>query len=164
MTFRSSLSHFLLRRVDQFMSLSFATEPRRRGMFEPYFWTPTPSLQQQTHPLLALMMPEPLPSIALIDRAEVIRGRTESSSNTTAPLRKLLPLVSFFSNRILGQSDPAATPYGTDTWCYRRYGWRRDHRVRRRTYRHCPVLLRAFFDFATFFEIGFASPEFNYRC
>jgi len=28
------------------------------------------------------MMPEPLPSIALIDRAEVIRGRTESSSNS----------------------------------------------------------------------------------
>ena len=62
------------------MSLSFATEPRRRGMFEPYFWAPTPTIQQ-AHPLLALMMPEPLPSIALIDRAEVVRGRTESSSN-----------------------------------------------------------------------------------
>ena len=53
-------------------------------MFEPYFWTPAPSAQQQAHPLLALMMPEPLPSIALIDRAEVIRGRTESSSNSNA--------------------------------------------------------------------------------
>jgi hypothetical protein len=81
MTSRSSLSHFMLRRVDQFMSLSFATEPRRRGIFEPYFWTPTPLVQHQTHPLLALMMPEPLPSIALIDRAEIIRGRTESSNN-----------------------------------------------------------------------------------
>jgi len=30
------------------------------------------------------MMPEPLPSIALVDRAEVIRGRTESSSNSNA--------------------------------------------------------------------------------
>lgn len=50
-------------------------------MFEPYFWTPIPPVQQQAHPLLALMMPEPLPSIALIDRAEVIRGRTESSGN-----------------------------------------------------------------------------------
>ena len=50
-------------------------------MFEPYFWNPTG--QQQAHPLLALMMPEPLPSISLIDRAEIIRGRTESSSNST---------------------------------------------------------------------------------
>ena len=66
------------------MSLSFAAEPRRRGMFEPYFWVPTPPGQQQTHPLLALMMPEPLPSIALINRAEVIRGRTDSSNNPNA--------------------------------------------------------------------------------
>ena len=50
-------------------------------MFEPYFWAPAPTIQQ-VHPLLALMMPEPLPSIALIDRAEVVRGRTESSSNS----------------------------------------------------------------------------------
>ena len=50
-------------------------------MLEPYFWVPTPPGQQQTHPLLALMMPEPLPSIALVDRGEVIRGRTESSTN-----------------------------------------------------------------------------------
>lgn len=82
MTFCSSLSHFVPPRIDQFMSLSFAAEPRRRGMFEPYFWVPTPPGQQQTHPLLALVMPEPLPSIALIDRAEIVRGRTESSNNT----------------------------------------------------------------------------------
>ncbi|KAF9784053.1 hypothetical protein BJ322DRAFT_1109900 [Thelephora terrestris] len=80
-------------RIDQFMSLSFATEPRRRGTFEPYFWVPAPPGQQQTHPLLALMMPEPLPSIVLIDRAEVIRGRTESSNNAAqevAAARELL--------------------------------------------------------------------------
>ena len=53
-------------------------------MFEPYFWAPPPTLQQQVHPLLALVMPEPLPSISLIDRAEILRGRTESSSNHNA--------------------------------------------------------------------------------
>ena len=66
------------------MSLSFAAEPRRRGMFEPYFWVPAPLGQQHTHPLLALMIPEPLPSIVLIDRTEVIRGRTESSNSRNA--------------------------------------------------------------------------------
>lgn len=79
-----TVTSFVLHRIDQFMSLSFATEPRRRGMFEPYFWVPATPGQQQTHPLLALLMPEPLPSIALIDRAELIRGRTESSNNRGA--------------------------------------------------------------------------------
>ena len=54
-------------------------------MFEPYFWVPAPQ-GQQAHPLLAVMMPEPLPSITLIDRLEVIRGRTESSNNRNAAL------------------------------------------------------------------------------
>ena len=84
MTFCSSLSHFVSYRIDQFMSLSFAAEPRRRGMFEPYFWVPTPQGLLPAHPLLALMMPEPLPSITLINRAEVIRGRTESSNGSAA--------------------------------------------------------------------------------
>jgi len=95
------------------MSLSFATEPRRRGRFEPYFWVPAPSMYQQVHPLLALMMPEPLPSIALIDRAEVIRGRTESSSNSNtaqevAAARELLLQPSSRSKRSSG--DPVWDP------------------------------------------------------
>ena len=78
-------------------------------MFEPYFWVPTPPVQQQTHPLLALMMPEPLPSIVLIDRAEVIRGRTESSSNSNsaqevAAARELLLQPESRSKR--SSSDP----------------------------------------------------------
>jgi len=113
MTFRSSVSHFMLRRVDQFMSLSFATEPRRRGIFEPYFWAPSSSIQHPTHPLLALMMPEPLPSIALVDRAEVIRGRTESSSisnsaQEVAAARELLLQPNSRSKR--SSSDPVWDP------------------------------------------------------
>ena len=81
-------------------------------MFEPYFWAPVPSVQQQTHPLLALMMPEPLPSIALIDRAEVIRGRTESSSNNAAQevaaARELLLQPNSRSKRSSG--DPVWDP------------------------------------------------------
>lgn len=105
-----SLSHLVPHRIDQFMILSFAAEPRRRGMFEPYFWVPAPLGQQQTHPLLALMMPEPLPSIALIDRAEVIRGRTESSNaaQEVAAARELLLQSNSRSKR--SSSDPVWDP------------------------------------------------------
>jgi hypothetical protein len=60
------------------MSLSLAAEPRRRGLYEPYFWsTPPPAT---VHPLLPLQFPEPLPSISLLDRAEIVRGRMESNN------------------------------------------------------------------------------------
>jgi len=57
------------------------------------------------------MMPEPLPSITLIDRTEVIRGRTESSSITAQELaaaRELLLQPSSRSNR--SSSDPVWDP------------------------------------------------------
>ena len=61
-------------------------------MFEPCFWAPSPP--GQVHPLVALMMPEPLPSIVLADRAEIFRGRLEGSSNNptqeVAAARELL--------------------------------------------------------------------------
>ncbi|KAH7929515.1 hypothetical protein BV22DRAFT_1080692 [Leucogyrophana mollusca] len=66
-------------RVEQFMSLSFAAEPRRKGLFEPYFWShaiTTP--HTHCHPLVPLLFVEPLPTITLIDRGQVWRGRLES--------------------------------------------------------------------------------------
>jgi len=82
-------------------------------MFEPYFWAPSPPIQHPTNPLLALMMPEPLPSIALVDRGEVIRGRTESSSNSNsaqevAAARELLLQPNSRSKR--SSSDPVWDP------------------------------------------------------
>ncbi|KAI0352013.1 hypothetical protein OH77DRAFT_829733 [Trametes cingulata] len=67
-------------RTEQFMSLSFAAEPRRRGTFEPYFWSRL-SQQQSIHPLAALLFPEPLPAVSFIDRAQIVRGRLESNSS-----------------------------------------------------------------------------------
>ncbi|KAI0366782.1 hypothetical protein BV20DRAFT_971516 [Pilatotrama ljubarskyi] len=67
-------------RTEQFMSLSFAAEPRRRGTFEPYFWSRM-SQQQSVHPLAALLFPEPLPAVSFVDRAQIVRGRLESNSS-----------------------------------------------------------------------------------
>lgn len=83
-------------RIDQFMSLSFAAEPRRRGLFEPYFWSRV-SNQPTAHPLAALLFPETLPTVAFIDRAQMVRGRAES--NTSVNLQDIREL------RLLSGSD-----------------------------------------------------------
>ncbi|KAH9922575.1 hypothetical protein B0H21DRAFT_826955 [Amylocystis lapponica] len=68
-------------RVDQFMTLSFAAEPRRRGLFEPYYWT-RPPVQLTYHPLSALLFPEPLPTVSFINRELATRGRLESNASS----------------------------------------------------------------------------------
>ncbi|PCH35674.1 hypothetical protein WOLCODRAFT_28060 [Wolfiporia cocos MD-104 SS10] len=67
-------------RIDQFMSLSLAAEPRRRGLFEPYYWSRSTS-QQSTPTLAAVLFPEPLPTVSFIDRELIVRGRLESSAS-----------------------------------------------------------------------------------
>ncbi|PIL33764.1 transporter [Ganoderma sinense ZZ0214-1] len=79
---RGLASKFL--RVEQFMSLSNAAEPRRRGLFEPYFWSRI-SQQPSAHPLAALLFPDPLPTICFINRAQIVRGRLESNASLHAP-------------------------------------------------------------------------------
>ncbi|KAG2153395.1 hypothetical protein DEU56DRAFT_727081 [Suillus clintonianus] len=66
-------------RVDQFMSLSLAAEPRRKGLFEPFFWSHSMSTPHTLcHPLTPLLFVDPLPTVTLIDRAQIWRGRLES--------------------------------------------------------------------------------------
>ncbi|KAJ7339081.1 rho GTPase activating protein 22 [Mycena albidolilacea] len=60
-------------RVDQFMSLSLAAEARRKGLFEPHYWTRAAN-QTPFASLVPLVFPEPLPSSSLIDRAQLLYG------------------------------------------------------------------------------------------
>jgi hypothetical protein len=60
------------------MSLSLAAEPRRKGLFEPHFWSQASSAQLSSHPLVPLLFSQPLPAMTFIDRGEIWRGRTES--------------------------------------------------------------------------------------
>lgn len=66
--------------IDQFMSLSLAAEPRRRGLFEPYYWTRSPA-QQVSQSLTAVFFPDPLPTVAFINRELLARGRLDSSAS-----------------------------------------------------------------------------------
>lgn len=78
----------IISRVEQFMLLSLSAEPRRRGLFEPYFWTRASSQAHSTS-LLPLLFPDPLPTLTLIDRSKLIRGRLDSETSDLQYLRSL---------------------------------------------------------------------------
>ncbi|KAI0302327.1 hypothetical protein B0F90DRAFT_1713968 [Multifurca ochricompacta] len=67
-------------RIDQFMTMSLAAEPRRRGLYEPHFWTRSSNTSQAfaSASLVPLLFPEHLPYVSFIDRAQLLRGRQES--------------------------------------------------------------------------------------
>ena len=64
------------------MSLSLVAEPRRKGLFEPYFWTRLSS-NTPCSSLMPLLFPEPLPAITLVDRSKLLRGRYDSDTPET---------------------------------------------------------------------------------
>ena len=68
-------------RIEQFMSLSLAVEPRRKGLFEPFYWT-RPAIQHNFHPLTPLLFPEPLATTTYINRSLIQRGRLDSTAST----------------------------------------------------------------------------------
>ena len=66
------------------MNLSLAAEPKRKGLFEPYYWAPKPSSSSGQAPgqsLLPLLFPEPLPSLHLLDRIQLVRERVDSDAS-----------------------------------------------------------------------------------
>ncbi len=91
-------------KVDQFMSLSLAAEPRRRGLFEPYFWTKAVPGSAPHVSLVPLMFPDPLPTVTLVDRSQLIRGRVDSDASDVHYLHGMDPQL-----RILQRSMQNAT-------------------------------------------------------
>ncbi|KAF8959100.1 hypothetical protein BDZ97DRAFT_179204 [Flammula alnicola] len=70
-----------LQRIEQFMSLSLAAERRRKGLFEPYFWTRAAPSQTTSTSLMPLLFPDPSPTLTLVDRSI---GRNLSGANWIA--------------------------------------------------------------------------------
>lgn len=60
-----------------YLSQSLAAEPRQRGRFEPYHWQ-LPLNAPSMHTLVPLLFAEPLPTVTLIDRDQIYRGKKES--------------------------------------------------------------------------------------
>jgi hypothetical protein len=78
------------------MTMSLAAEHRRKGLFEPHYWSRPPittsstaatttSLQASRTTLVPLLFPEPLPSITLVDRAGVLRAAATTRTNNAEP-------------------------------------------------------------------------------
>jgi GTPase-activating protein BEM2 len=78
-----------MRRLEQFMSLSLAAEPRRKGLFEPYFWTRSIHMHTSYTSLIPLLFPDPLPTLTLVDRSKLVRGRLESDASEMQYLRSV---------------------------------------------------------------------------
>ena len=95
--------------IDQFISLSLAAEPPRRGLFEPYYWTRPPmSLQTSRSALIPLLFPEPLPGMGFVDRGLLLSGRVNHDPHDLHVLRGMeARLRPTYSNNLLG-SDPHA--------------------------------------------------------
>lgn len=86
------------------MSLSLAAEPRRKGLFEPYHWSR--SLSYAPHAsLLPLLFPEPLPTITLIDRGQLLRARVDSDAPDLQFLRAIDAHMRPDERRILQLSE-----------------------------------------------------------
>ena len=95
--------------VDQFMSLSLAAEPRRKGMFEPFFWLQsTAAPHTHCHPLVPLLFVEPMPTVSLIDRGQVWRGRLESGP-TKLSVEELQQLRNLDTLRPFRKNDASAS-------------------------------------------------------
>ena len=69
------------------MSLSLAAEPRRKGLFEPYFWARSTHISYTS--LIPLLFPDPLPTLTLVDRSKLVRGRLESDASEMQHLRSV---------------------------------------------------------------------------
>ncbi|KAJ7152811.1 rho GTPase activating protein 22 [Mycena filopes] len=86
-------------RVDQFLSLSLAAEPRRKGLFEPHYWTRA-ATQTPNAILTPLLFPEIFPTSSLIDRDQILRGRVDSDADPR--LLRLDPQLSNQPRREIG--------------------------------------------------------------
>lgn len=69
------------------MSLSLAAEPRRKGLFEPHYWLRSSTGHAPHVSLIPLLFPEALPTITLLDRSQLVRGRVDSDATDVQFLR-----------------------------------------------------------------------------
>ncbi|KAF9523713.1 hypothetical protein CPB83DRAFT_862338 [Crepidotus variabilis] len=93
-------------RVEQFMSLSLAAEPRRKGLFEPHFWTRLPSSNAPFASLVPLLFPDPLPTLTLVDRSQLVRARVDSDASEQQYLRSLDAQLRQEAGRMLHDHAP----------------------------------------------------------
>ncbi|KAG8709390.1 rho GTPase-activating protein [Ceratobasidium sp. 394] len=64
--------------IADYNALSFAIEPRRNRHYAPHFFRNKPP--QSSHPLAPLLFPELMPTITMLDRSQIVRGKKVSNN------------------------------------------------------------------------------------
>ncbi|CAE6515386.1 unnamed protein product [Rhizoctonia solani] len=64
--------------IADYNGLSFAIEPRRNRHYAPHFFRNKGT--QSTHPLMPLLFPELMPTVNMLDRTHIVRGKKLSST------------------------------------------------------------------------------------
>ncbi|KAG8691032.1 rho GTPase-activating protein [Ceratobasidium sp. 423] len=64
--------------ISDYNGLSFAIEPRRNRYYAPHFFRNKGT--QSTHPLAPLLFPELMPTVNMLDRSHIVRGKKLSST------------------------------------------------------------------------------------
>ncbi|KAF8124652.1 hypothetical protein K438DRAFT_2154213 [Mycena galopus ATCC 62051] len=93
-------------KIDQFMSLSLAAEPRRKCLFEPHYWTRAANQAAPFASLIPLLFLDPLPTSSLIDRAA---QRPQRPSGLTIPIYDGAVLLTV-SRGTEGESSASSRP------------------------------------------------------
>ncbi|KAG9127010.1 rho GTPase-activating protein [Ceratobasidium sp. 392] len=70
--------------IADYNGLSFAIEPRRNRHYAPHFFRN--KSPQSSHPLAPLLFPELMPTITMLDRSHIVRGKKVSNNEVTGPV------------------------------------------------------------------------------
>ncbi|KAG8780421.1 rho GTPase-activating protein [Ceratobasidium sp. 428] len=70
--------------IADYNGLSFAIEPRRNRHYAPHFFRN--KAPQSSHPLAPLLFPELMPTITMLDRTHIVRGKKLSNNEVTGPV------------------------------------------------------------------------------
>ncbi|CAE6383766.1 unnamed protein product [Rhizoctonia solani] len=65
--------------IADYNGLSFAIEPRRNRYYAPHFFRNKGT--QSTHPLMPLLFPELMPTVTMLDRTHIVRGKKVSATS-----------------------------------------------------------------------------------
>ena len=95
------------------MSLSLAIEPRKKGIFQPYYWSRTVTSTSSHSSLIPLLFPEPLPTLTLIDRSQLLRGRVDSDASDIQFLRAVQGHLRPDNRRTGDHPDPIRDAIGS---------------------------------------------------
>ena len=95
------------------MLLSLAIEPKKKGIFQPYYWSQAVTSTSSHSSLIPLLFPEPLPTLTLIDRSQLLWGHVDSNASDIQFLRAVQGHLCPDNQRTGDHPDPIRNAIGS---------------------------------------------------